>query len=110
KIQIIEATFKKGGISVKKKFGKTLWTLSVATAFATALAACGGGTGTDSNDGSAGGQTSGGGDAGAGTETVTLRVWGDLGNQAVLEEPYKLINEKFMEKHPNIKIQYDFAQ
>ncbi|WP_229750659.1 ABC transporter substrate-binding protein [Paenibacillus nasutitermitis] len=41
---------------------------------------------------------------------VTLKVWGDLGNQAVLEEPYKKINEAFMAKNPDIKIQYDFAQ
>ncbi|OMF26510.1 hypothetical protein BK133_20360 [Paenibacillus sp. FSL H8-0548] len=41
---------------------------------------------------------------------VTLKVWGDLGNQAVLEEPYKQINAAFTAKHPNIKLEYDFAQ
>ncbi|MFC4306030.1 ABC transporter substrate-binding protein [Cohnella boryungensis] len=43
-------------------------------------------------------------------ENVTLKVWGDLGNQAVLEEPFKKINAAFAEKHPNIKLEYDFAQ
>ena len=43
-------------------------------------------------------------------EAVTLKVWGDLGNQAVLEEPFKKINAAFAAKYPNIKIEYDFAQ
>jgi ABC-type glycerol-3-phosphate transport system substrate-binding protein len=43
-------------------------------------------------------------------EQVTLKVWGDLANQAVLEEPFKKINEAFMAKNPNIKIDYEFAQ
>lgn len=43
-------------------------------------------------------------------KTVTLKVWGDLPNQAVLEEPFKKINAAFAAKNPNIKIQYDFAQ
>jgi raffinose/stachyose/melibiose transport system substrate-binding protein len=41
---------------------------------------------------------------------VTLKVWGDLGNQAVLEGPYKTINAAFTAKHPNITLAYDFAQ
>jgi len=41
---------------------------------------------------------------------VTLKVWGDLGNQAVLEEPFKKINAAFAAKYPNIKLEYDFAQ
>lgn len=44
------------------------------------------------------------------TENVSLKVWGDLGNQAVLEEPFKEINALFATKHPNIKIEFDFAQ
>ncbi|BBI34859.1 ABC transporter substrate-binding protein [Cohnella abietis] len=43
-------------------------------------------------------------------EKVTLKVWGDLGNQAVLEEPFKKINAAFSAKYPNIKLEYDFAQ
>ncbi|WP_169306609.1 ABC transporter substrate-binding protein [Cohnella pontilimi] len=43
-------------------------------------------------------------------EKVTLKVWGDLANQAVYEEPFKKINEAFMAKNPNIKIDYEFAQ
>lgn len=41
---------------------------------------------------------------------VVLKVWGDLPNQAVLEDPFKKINALFMEQNPNIKIDYDFAQ
>ncbi|MFD0710392.1 ABC transporter substrate-binding protein [Paenibacillus sp. GCM10027626] len=43
-------------------------------------------------------------------EKVTLKVWGDLGNQATLEEPFKKINAAFQDKYPNIKLEYDFAQ
>ncbi|MBB6672202.1 ABC transporter substrate-binding protein [Cohnella nanjingensis] len=46
----------------------------------------------------------------ASAEKVTLKVWGDLVNQAIAEEPFKKINEAFMAKHPNIKIDYEFAQ
>ena len=48
--------------------------------------------------------------ASASGENVTLKVWGDLGNQAVLEEPFKKINAAFEAKNPNIKLEYDFAQ
>jgi len=67
--------------------------------------------GCSQNDGGAS-SPSGGSDPSAGSsgEKVTLKVWGDLANQAVLEEPFKKINEAFMAKHPNIKIDYDFAQ
>jgi raffinose/stachyose/melibiose transport system substrate-binding protein len=65
-----------------------------------------GNTGTESSDtGEAAGSS-----AGTSGEQVTLKVWGDLANQAVLEEPFKKINEAFMAKHPNIKIDYEFAQ
>jgi len=43
-------------------------------------------------------------------QNVTLKVWGDLGNQSVLEEPFKKINAAFQDKYPNIKLEYDFAQ
>lgn len=46
----------------------------------------------------------------SGGKTVTLKVWGDLPNQAVLEAPFKKINEAFEKKNAGIKIQYDFAQ
>lgn len=54
------------------------------------------------------GQGSGGTENGE--ETVTLKVWGDMDNQAVFEESFKQVNEAFMEKHPNIKIDYEYAQ
>mgnify|MGYP002402396026 CR=1 FL=1 len=41
---------------------------------------------------------------------VTLQVWGDLGNQVVLEAPFRLINENFMKLHPNIRVNYKFVQ
>jgi raffinose/stachyose/melibiose transport system substrate-binding protein len=65
-----------------------------------------------SKNGGGASSPSGGSDPSAGSsgEKVTLKVWGDLANQAVLEEPFKKINEAFMAKHPNIKIDYDFAQ
>lgn len=40
---------------------------------------------------------------------VTLTVWGDPDNQAVLEEPFKLINAAFEAKYPNIKLDYQFS-
>ncbi len=42
-------------------------------------------------------------------EKVTLTVWGDPDNQAVLEEAFKLINEAFEKKYPNIKLDYQFS-
>ena len=65
-----------------------------------------------SKNGGGASSPSGGSDPSAGSsgQKVTLKVWGDLANQAVLEEPFKKINEAFMAKHPNIKIDYDFAQ
>jgi len=56
---------------------------------------------TSGNDTSSGNKT--------GSETVTLKVWGDPDNQAVLEEPFKLINEAFEKKYPNIKLDYQFS-
>lgn len=42
-------------------------------------------------------------------EQVTLTVWGDTDNQAILEAPFKEINEAFEEAHPNIKIDYQWS-
>lgn len=83
----------------QKKYGVLL--LTTVVALSAALAACGGGS-ADSSGSSKGGSDN--------AKQVTIRVWGDLSNQAVLEEPYKKINEAFAAKHPNIKVQYDFAQ
>lgn len=86
------------------KLRKSVSLLATAALLAMLLQACGGGNdnkGTN-GEGSTGG-TSGG-------KTVTLKVWGDLGNQSVLEAPFKKINAAFEEKHKDIKIEYDFAQ
>ncbi|RXZ82244.1 sugar ABC transporter substrate-binding protein [Paenibacillaceae bacterium] len=83
---------------------RMLLMLSVMMVAALVLQACGGKKETDNNPAKPD-------DTGKGKgEQVTLRVWGDLGNQAVLEEAYKNINAAFQEKHPNIKLQYDYAQ
>lgn len=50
------------------------------------------------------------GTAWAEDKEVTLRVWGDALNQELIEEPFKQINEAFMAKHPNIKIQFEISQ
>lgn len=42
-------------------------------------------------------------------EEVTLTVWGDPDNQAVLEDPFDAINEAFEEAHPDIKIDYRWS-
>ena len=42
-------------------------------------------------------------------EEVTLTVWGDPDNQAVLEDPFDAINEAFEEAHPDIKIDYQWS-
>ena len=42
-------------------------------------------------------------------ETVTLTVWGDADNQATLEPAFEKINDAFMEKYPNIKIDYQWT-
>jgi raffinose/stachyose/melibiose transport system substrate-binding protein len=46
----------------------------------------------------------------AAAEKVTLKVWGDNANQATLEGPFKQINEAFMKKYPNIKLDYQFSE
>ncbi|QGQ99782.1 extracellular solute-binding protein [Paenibacillus psychroresistens] len=43
-------------------------------------------------------------------ENVTLKVWGDTANQATLEGPFKLINEAFTKKYPNIKVDYQWSE
>lgn len=43
-------------------------------------------------------------------ENVTLKVWGDSANQAVLEGPFTKINAAFMKKFPNIKIDYQWSE
>lgn len=72
------------------------------------LQACGGGN--NGNNASSPPASSAPASKPASGENVTLKVWGDLNNQSVLEEPFKAINAAFAAKHPNIKIEYDFAQ
>lgn len=42
-------------------------------------------------------------------EEVTLTIWGDTANQAVIEPVFDEINEAFEEAHPNIKIDYQWS-
>lgn len=42
-------------------------------------------------------------------DKVTLTVWGDPSNQAVIEPVFEKINEAFEEAHPNIKIDYQWS-
>lgn len=42
-------------------------------------------------------------------ETVTLTVWGDADNQAILEQAFTEINEAFEKAHPDIKIDYQYS-
>ncbi|MFC5701621.1 ABC transporter substrate-binding protein [Cohnella faecalis] len=95
---------------LKKRTSFTL--LAVTVMIALLLQACGGNNGTSDSTSTpaATGSSSPKSSAPSGGEKVTLKVWGDLGNQAVLEEPFKKINAAFEAKYPNIKIKYDFAQ
>lgn len=42
-------------------------------------------------------------------DPVTLTVWGDTDNQAILEETFGELNAAFAAKHPNIKIDYQWS-
>ena len=42
-------------------------------------------------------------------ETVTLTVWGDPDNQAVLEDCFAEINKAFEAKYPDIKLDYQWS-
>jgi raffinose/stachyose/melibiose transport system substrate-binding protein len=42
-------------------------------------------------------------------EKVTLTIWGDTDNQALLESSFNKINEAFEEKYPNIKLDYQYS-
>lgn len=76
-------------------YKKGIAVLAVLTLLAGLLLGCGG---------------NGQGNASNGEGQVTLKVWGDLDNQAIFEEAFQKVNESFMAKHPNIKIEYEFAQ
>ena len=43
------------------------------------------------------------------SEEVTLTVWGDTDNQSILEGSFSEINAAFMEKYPNIKLDYQYS-
>jgi len=97
------------------KLKKVLLVLALTSMLGATLQACGGGNSGNGNTGDPGTKepaTNSGGNKGEGSsdEKVTLKVWGDLGNQATLEGPFKKINAAFQEKYPNIKLEYDFAQ
>lgn len=42
-------------------------------------------------------------------EEVTLTIWGDTDNQALLESSFTKINEAFENKYPNIKLDYQYS-
>lgn len=42
-------------------------------------------------------------------DKVTLTIWGDPDNQAVLESTFDAINEAFMEAHPDIEVDYQWS-
>ncbi|MGX7131090.1 ABC transporter substrate-binding protein [Enterococcus songbeiensis] len=42
-------------------------------------------------------------------DQVELTVWGDADNQAIQEESFTKINEEFMKKNPDIKINYQYS-
>ncbi len=46
---------------------------------------------------------------GAKNSTVTLTIWGDADNQAILEQSFTEINEAFEKEHPNIKVDYQYS-
>lgn len=48
-------------------------------------------------------------DSGKTEEQVTLTVWGDPDNQAILEDCFAELNETFADKHPNIIIDYQWS-
>lgn len=89
-----------------KKIAKII-VLVLALSLLVSMAACG--KTSDQKNDTSGNETSGDSNTGTNAETVTLTVWGDPDNQAVLEEPFKLINEAFEKKYPNIKIDYQFS-
>lgn len=97
------------------KLRRTIVLLAVSAMLALLLQACGGSKDSKesqpaSSQPAASESASPAPSASSGGENVTLKVWGDLGNQSVLEEPFKKINAAFEAKNPNIKLEYDFAQ
>lgn len=64
------------------------------------LSACGGGKSNEAANGANGKDASG---------QVTLTVWGDQANQSSFEPAFKAINAAFEEKHPNIKLDYQYS-
>lgn len=46
---------------------------------------------------------------GAKNSTVTLTIWGDADNQAILEQSFTEINEAFEKEHPGIKVDYQYS-
>jgi raffinose/stachyose/melibiose transport system substrate-binding protein len=116
---VIPTTQAQEGSTLRK--AKMIALASITAMLALSLQACGGGNDNNGNSGNNGNEAapsasapgssaSASPEASSGGENVTLKVWGDLGNQAVLEEPFKKINAAFAEKYPNIKVEYDFAQ
>lgn len=42
-------------------------------------------------------------------DSVTLTVWGDADNQAILESSFDKINDAFTEKYPEIDLEYEYS-
>ncbi|MDI4647097.1 ABC transporter substrate-binding protein [Cohnella hashimotonis] len=83
------------------RIGKKQYALMAAAALTTlSLSACGGNS--DDNAGTASKSS----DA---SKQVTLTVWGDQANQSSVEGAFKAINQAFEEKHPNIKLDFQYA-
>ena len=79
---------------------KKLLSLGLAAAMMLSLAACGGTSGSSS--GSAAASASSTGESASG-ETITLRI---MDSSDSTQERRKVFNEEFMERHPDIKIEY----
>ncbi|MFP3123755.1 sugar ABC transporter substrate-binding protein [Ectobacillus funiculus] len=77
---------------MKRKIGSVFLTMAVTAAMT--LTGCANGSNSEGANGS---------------KTVTLKVWGEQGNQSTNEKGFKKINEVFMKEHPEIKIDYQYS-
>ncbi|MGF9846631.1 sugar ABC transporter substrate-binding protein [Priestia megaterium] len=77
---------------MKRKIGSVF--ISVAVTAGLALSGCANGSETEGTNES---------------KTVTLKVWGDQGNQSITEKGFAKINEVFMKEHPEIKLDYQYT-
>lgn len=82
---------------------KKLYSLVLVTIL-TMLMFAGCGSSKDTTD-----QTTNSTDAEPAQEKVTLTIWGDTDNQAILESSFTKLNKAFEEKYPNIKLDYQYS-